>query len=91
MEDCDQWLEDASYIRLKTFELGYRVPSSYAERYGFSSLRIYVLGQNLWTKTDYLGIDPEVSSNGEIITRVGEDYGGLGQPKTVYFGINVGI
>ena len=91
MEDCDQWLEDASYIRLKTFELGYRVPSSYAERYGLSSLRIYVLGQNLWTKTDYLGIDPEVSSNGEIITRVGEDYGGLGQPKTVYFGINVGI
>ncbi len=91
MEDCDQWLEDASYIRLKTFEFGYTVPSYFAEQYGLSSLRIYILGQNLWTKTAYLGVDPEVSSNGENITRIGEDYGGLGQPKTVYFGINVGI
>lgn len=91
MEDCDQWLEDASYMRLKTFELGYTVPLSYAERLGLSSLRLYLLGQNLWTKTGYLGVDPEVSSNGENITRIGEDYGGLGQPRTIYFGINVGI
>jgi hypothetical protein len=91
MEDCDQWLEDASYMRLKTFELGYTVPLSYAERLGLSSLRLYLLGQNLWTRTGYLGVDPEVSSNGENITRIGEDYGGLGQPRTIYFGINVGI
>lgn len=91
MEDCDQWLEDASYMRLKTFELGYTVPLSYAERLGLSSLRLYLLGQNLWTKTGYLGVDPEVSSNGDNITRIGEDYGGLGQPRTIYFGINVGI
>jgi TonB-dependent starch-binding outer membrane protein SusC len=91
MEDCDQWLEDASYLRLKTFELGYNLKSDYFEKFGISDARIYFVGQNLWTLTKYLGMDPEVSSNGENPLRAGEDYGGLGQAKTYYFGIRLGV
>ena len=90
-EDSDQWLEDASFIRLKTLEFGYNLPKNLMTQIGLSSSKIYFRGQNLWTSTKYLGVDPEVSSNGESVTRPGEDYGGLGQPRTLIFGIKIGI
>ncbi|NET34754.1 MAG: hypothetical protein F6K19_22465, partial [Cyanothece sp. SIO1E1] len=90
-EDSDQWLEDASFIRLKTLEFGYNLPKNLMTQIGLSSSKIYFRGQNLWTSTKYLGVDPEVSSNGESVTRPGEDFGALGQPRTLIFGIKIGI
>lgn len=43
------WIQDASYIRLKNVELGYRFSSSSLNRLGFSSLRVFVSGNNLIT------------------------------------------
>ena len=71
--------------------MGYNLKSDYFEKFGISDARIYFVGQNLWTLTKYLGMDPEVSSNGENPLRAGEDYGGLGQAKTYYFGIRLGV
>lgn len=48
-------VSDASYIRLKNVQLGYRLPVS---KY-IQDIRVYVQGQNLWTITNYFGIDPE--------------------------------
>lgn len=51
------FVEDASYIRLKNIELGHTLKGIK----GFNSLRLYLSGQNLWTLTDYTGLDPETT------------------------------
>jgi TonB-linked SusC/RagA family outer membrane protein len=59
------WVQDASYLKLKTAQLGYTVPQSVAQRtgLGLSGMRIYVAGQNLLTFTGAdLVLDPEFPS-----------------------------
>lgn len=51
------FVEDASYIRLKNIELGYTLK----DISGINALRLYISGQNLWTSTDYTGLDPETT------------------------------
>jgi len=51
------YVEDGSYTRLRNLQLGYTVPPSMA-RWGLQATRIYVLGENLFTKTNYSGLDP---------------------------------
>ncbi|HET8654554.1 MAG TPA: TonB-dependent receptor [Longimicrobiaceae bacterium] len=59
----DRWIEDASYLRLKTLQIGYTLPASLLNgRLG--NTRIYVSGTNLWTLTNYKGIDPEFTTAG---------------------------
>ncbi len=48
-------VSDASFIRLKNIQLGYRLP---VKKY-IQDIRVYVQGQNLWTITNFFGIDPE--------------------------------
>jgi len=47
------WVQDASYLRLKNLEVGYRFTSQALKRMGMSSLRIYVSGNNLLTKSHF--------------------------------------
>jgi TonB-linked SusC/RagA family outer membrane protein len=54
--------EDASFVRLRDLTLSYSLPQSLARRVGASSLRAYVNGRNLWTSTDWTGLDPELSA-----------------------------
>ena len=57
-------LENASFLRLKNLSLGYTLPASLLERTKvLSSARVYVQAQNLFTFTDFSGMDPESSSN----------------------------
>lgn len=51
-------IQDASYIRLKTAEVGYNLPSEMVSNIGIGSLRIYLSGYNLLTLSD-LEVDPE--------------------------------
>ncbi|UPZ17904.1 SusC/RagA family TonB-linked outer membrane protein [Flavobacterium humidisoli] len=53
------FVEDASYLRLKNIEIGYTFSKSIP---GVNSLRLYASGQNLFTITDYTGLDPESTS-----------------------------
>ena len=55
----DVFVEDGTYIRLKSLQLGYRVNLP-----GAQSARVYVSGTNLFTRTNYSGFDPEVSAWG---------------------------
>jgi len=70
------FVEDASYIRLKNIELGYTLK----EIKGINSLRLYLSGQNLWTITDYTGLDPETT---DLI-----DKGTYPSSASVLFGVN---
>ena len=53
------FVEDASYLRLKNIEIGYTFKTS---GLGIKDLRLYVGGQNVFTVTDYTGLDPESTS-----------------------------
>lgn len=55
----DYFIEDGSYIRLKTLTLGYTIPQSVLKTLGMSHARVFVQGQNLFTLTGYSGADPE--------------------------------
>ena len=65
------FVEDASYFRLKNLEIGYRLGPT---------RRLYVSGQNLFTRTNYTGLDPEST---DILDR-----GTYPQSKAFLFGIN---
>jgi TonB-linked SusC/RagA family outer membrane protein len=58
--------EDASFIRLRDLSLAYDLPSSFARRVGASGARVYVNGRNLWTHTEWTGLDPELTSQRAI-------------------------
>ena len=55
-------IEDGSYLRLKTVQFGYSLPSSLLKRVRVETLRFFVSAQNLITWTKYTGFDPEVSA-----------------------------
>ena len=65
----DYWLINGSYLRIKNITLGYTLPSDLLGDSGFSQLRVYVAGNDLFTFDDLpKGIDPEQGS-GYLITK----------------------
>lgn len=62
--ESDRWLEDASYVRLRNVELGYRLAPQINERFRINNARLFISGQNLLTFTKYTGPDPDVVGNG---------------------------
>ena len=62
-----QFLENASFVRLKFVQLSYNVPQSLLRHTGFiKGAKVFAIGRNLLTFTDYNGYDPEVDSNGSL-------------------------
>jgi len=58
------FIEDGSYLRMRSASLGYTVEPKMLRSIGISKLRLYVMGTNLFTITKYSGLDPElVGSN----------------------------
>ncbi len=57
----DYFVEDASYVRLKNLQLGYTLPQSMLNKIKVRKLRIYVQAQNLFTITNFSGLDPDSS------------------------------
>ena len=80
-------VEDASYLRLRNVNLSYNVPKSKLGN-TFSSLRVYVSGTNLFTRTDYLGFNPEVNNIEDNVNVQGEDYGAYPLSTVLTFGVN---
>jgi TonB-linked SusC/RagA family outer membrane protein len=81
-------VEDGSFIRLKTVQLGYNFPNELTRKIRFKSLRAYLSAQNLYTWTKYQGFDPEVSSRNSALTPA-FDYSVYPRARTITFGINV--
>jgi len=67
LQFSSQFLEDASFLRLRNVTLAYRLPSNLVESTSIlSGARVYLQGQNLLTWTKWTGLDPEASSNLQI-------------------------
>ena len=55
----DRDVEKVNWMKLKTFSLGYTLPEAWMKKCGMDELRLFVSGENLWTWTNYSGLDPE--------------------------------
>ncbi|WP_158861117.1 SusC/RagA family TonB-linked outer membrane protein [Lunatibacter salilacus] len=82
----DRYVQDASYLRLKTVQLGYNFGLNVIQALGIKHLRAYISGQNLLTFTSYDGLDPEVTGSDLAI---GVDQGIYPQARLVMLGIDV--
>ncbi len=85
-----RFLENNSYLRLKTLTLAYRVPRSLFNKISLiKQIRCYLTLTNLFTLTGYSGLDPEVSAFGSSITSMGYDNSTMPSSRSYQFGINV--
>ena len=82
----DQFVEDGSFVRLKSLQFGYTFPKSWLKN-SLSNVRLYVIGQNLLTWTKYTGFDPEVTSGSNI--QIGSDAGIYPTSKSFSFGASI--
>ncbi|HUP13744.1 MAG TPA: TonB-dependent receptor [Niastella sp.] len=81
------YMEDGSFLRCKSLIIGYTVPTRNLSRIGIDRLRVYVQAANLFTITNYTGLDPELSGSN---TSFGIDYGNYpNSQKNFNFGVNL--
>lgn len=91
------YIEDGSYTRLGNLAIGYKLPTSLLNKAKIESLRVYLQGQNLFTITNYSGVDPAVSNanignSGNVNDlRTGYDNGNYPSNKIISFGVNLGF
>jgi TonB-linked SusC/RagA family outer membrane protein len=85
----DRYLEDGSYLRVKTVTLSYDLPEKVLKSLKISNLKFYVTARNLFTLTRYSGFDPEVGSFGMDNTRIGYDFGSYPSVRTAIIGASL--
>ncbi len=87
------YVENGSYLRAKTIQLGYTLPKRLVSKARLSNVKIYIQAQNLFTITKYTGSDPDI----QLISRdpfgardyyIGVDLGGFPNPKQYLFGLS---
>ncbi len=83
-------IQDASYLALRTVNLGYTVPQDWINKVGLTRVRIYASGQNLWYQMadGYTGFNPESIDNTSPIN-YGYQRGGSPIPRKITFGLSV--
>ena len=81
------YVEDASFLRLKTVNLSYDLPRKIFNKTQISGLRVFVSANNLLTFTNYSGFDPEVSSRNPLIR--GFERFSYPRSRTIIMGLNL--
>jgi TonB-dependent starch-binding outer membrane protein SusC len=84
----DRFIEDGSFVRLKTLQFGYNLPKNWLKRVHFEKMKVYLTAQNLLTWTRYSGLDPEIGSVGGNL-EIGVDRGFYPQARTVLGGVSL--
>jgi TonB-dependent starch-binding outer membrane protein SusC len=87
-----RYLTPGSYLKLRNFMLSYELPKNIVSKIKLDRIRLYIQGQNLFMFTKYEGWDPEVSTDflNDNVTS-GCDFYSAPQPRSIVFGINIGI
>jgi len=82
----DRWLEDASYMKLRSLTLSYQFKNNWFNL--FRSGSVYVVGENLLILSNYLGGDPEFSYSNDAYMQ-GFDYAKVTMPRTFKVGFSL--
>lgn len=85
----DRFVEDGSYLRMKTITLGYPLTKPWLKKMQLSNFRIYASVQNAFTITGYSGYDPEIGAYNQDVKLRGIDFARYPSPRTYTFGINI--
>jgi len=87
------YVQDGSYLRLKTMQVGYNFPESITSKIKASKFRIYIEAYNLFTITGYKGLDPEIGlqsySSDDRNLDIGVDRGTYPSSQTFTLGLNL--
>jgi len=78
---------EASFLRVKTLQVGYTFPSSFTGRMNIDRLRIFASANNLYTLTKYPGYDPEIGDADPL--HMGIDEGFYPVPRSASIGLNL--
>lgn len=86
-----RFLEKGDFFRLRNVQLAYSIPKVVLDKLKIQGLRVFVQGQNLYTKFTFQGWDPEISTVSSVDTNSNADVTGAQYPalKRVTFGLNV--
>jgi len=82
------FLEDGSFLRLKTLQLSYTLPKELSQKISIASCQVYVQASNLVTFTKYKGLDPEINNSG---INLGIDAGQWPTTRQIVFGIKLDL
>ena len=85
----DQYLEDASFLRISEITIGYSLPRLKLNTLHIERLRFYLTGSNLFTITGYSGYDPEVNIYGSSASMLNMDNGSFPRAKSITVGMNI--
>lgn len=84
----DRFVEDCSFLRLKSLSLSYSLPKSFCSSLGLTSANVFVTGYDLFTISKYTGQDPEVNLPSKV-TDQAEDKSQTPRSRRVSMGITV--
>jgi TonB-linked SusC/RagA family outer membrane protein len=84
----DYFIEDGSFIRLRSIALGYSLPQAWLKKVKITKFRLYVNANNIWTKQKYSGYSPEFGNN-DTPYEVGFDRLGYPVTKSFIFGLDL--
>ena len=80
------FIEDGSFLRLQTLEIGYDFPLQMINWQSIKNLRVFAMATNLVTFTKYSGLDPEINTGDR---QLGEDLGVWPSPQRFQIGLNL--
>jgi TonB-linked SusC/RagA family outer membrane protein len=84
-------VEKGDFLRLQNVTLGYRLPTSLFGKSGINSIRVYGQINNAFLITNYTGVDPEISTNGNSNLASGVERNSIPQGRAFTFGISLGL
>ncbi|WP_316750947.1 TonB-dependent receptor [Pedobacter gandavensis] len=91
----DRWIEDGSFTRLKTIELGYTFSNEVVKKIHVRDLRVFASMDNVFVRTKYKGYTPDLGQNddqnggGSSTMSRGTDHGRFPSSRTLIFGLQL--
>jgi TonB-dependent starch-binding outer membrane protein SusC len=85
------FIEDASFLRLKTLRIGYTLPEQWSSKMTLRNLRVYLQISNVFTITKYSGLNPEYNVYGQDGQSMGLDRGAWPTPRQILIGLTLGL
>lgn len=86
---ASNYVEDASFVKLRDLTLRYSVPAGMARRFGATGAQLELQGRNLHTWTEYTGYDPEINMFGLRTVERGVDFAVYPNAREVSFGVRL--
>jgi hypothetical protein len=85
-----RFIEDGSFLRIKNITLSYNLKKEWAKKAGMKAAKVYATIQNLYTFTNYFGMDPEVNYYGGSSNIIqGTDFFTYPQSRTLLLGLTL--